>query len=216
MIGRAALVSLLVAALFAACKKKESPAADPAPAGSSAGTTPTSGGSASGGRPARSTPTPAGDNRVTDTTDWAPRTGPGFTITAPRAGTLDKVAAHDDVRAFDRYTFHEDGHEKFVVEITTLPEDADLGMTLNNMRMRITSRTQSVRNEDLLDPSEATGDVTGRDISYVVDEGDDTLHARSKVLGKGLQIFEIRAVAMPGKDNAARVDRFVDSFAFTP
>lgn len=211
MIGRVVLVSLLAVSVGAACKKKERSAVDDPPAGSSA---PTGASSGSGAKPSSTQP-PAGDKRVNDSTGWSPQTGPGFTVQAPGPATVEKVTPKDE-RPLDRYTFHTAPYESFVVEITELAASDDLGMTLNNMRMRITSQTQSVRGEDLIDRGPATGEVTGRDIWYVVDQDDQTLHARSKLLGKGQKIYEIRAMAVQGEDNDKITDAFVESFAFAP
>lgn len=213
MIGRVVLVSLLAVSVGAACKKKDRPAAEDPPAGSSA-TTGSSTPSGSGATAPPGTNPPAGDKRVNDPTGWSPQTGPGFTVQAPGPATVEKVTPKGE-RPFERYTFHTAETEALVVEITELSAKDDLGMTLNNMRMRITSSTQSVRGEDLIDPSAATGEVTGRDIWYVVDQDNKTLHARSKVLGKGQKIYEIRGMALQGEENAGPTDKFVESFAFT-
>lgn len=143
---------------------------------------------------------------------WTAQTGPGFTVQAPGPATHEKVPAKDGDRAFDRYTFFRADREAYVVEITELPADADVGMMLGNMRMRITGRTQAVRSEDYLEG----GEVTGRDLRYVVEWGDDTLGARSKLLGKGNRLFEVRGVAPEDDPRSETADKFVDSFAFAP
>lgn len=144
--------------------------------------------------------------------NWSPQSGPGFTVSAPGAGKLEKVGAHDGDRAFDRYTFHKTDTESYVVEITEIPEADDLGMALTDMRMRITAQTQSVRHEDMIE----VGDVIGRDIWYTVDQGDDVLHARSKLIGKGHKIFQVRGVSTEDKAREAEAEKFVESFALTP
>ena len=203
MIGRVVLVSLLA---LAACKKKNNAAENDPP------TDPTSNPTGSSNPTGMTTtPTTSGDKRVNDSS-WSPQTGPGFTVSASGPAKLEKIPAHDDERAFDRYTFHHTDTESYVVEITEMREGEDLGMTLNNMRMRITTRTQSVRGEDLIEG----GEVTGRDIWYVLDQGDDTLHARSKLLGKGLKIYEVRGVSTEDKEREAEAEKFVESFALTP
>ncbi|MGE0395191.1 MAG: hypothetical protein AB7T06_00590 [Kofleriaceae bacterium] len=197
---RVVLVSLLV---LAACKKKDSAAEADPPAGSSGSTA----SSDSSG-----TAKPTGDKRVSDSTNWATQTGPGFTVKAPGAATIEKVAAADGDRAFDRYTFHKADLESYVVEITELPESEDVGMELGNMRMRIAAQTQAMIHEDMLEG----GEVTGRDIWYVIDQGDDTLRARSKLLGKGHKLYQVRGVSTEDKARQAEAEAFVDSFAFTP
>jgi hypothetical protein len=203
MIGRVVLVSLLA---LCACKKKDAAGDEQ---GSASGTT-GSAGSASVDKPA------AGAKRVNDS-GWSTQKGPGFSVNAPNAaGAVEKVAATKDARALDRYTFHTAPLESFVVEITEIPEKEDLHMTLGNMRMVLTSSTQSVRREDLIDASDATGELTGYDIWYVHDVGDDTLRARSRMFAKAHKIYEIRGYAPKGEETEAKVDKFVESFAFTP
>jgi hypothetical protein len=204
VIGRLALVSLLA---LTACKKKETAGSDPPTSSSTTGSSTTP--------PTPTTPTPSGDKRVTDSNGWTEHKGPGFTVNAPNAATTEKVAATKDVRAFERFTFYKADRESYVVEVTDLTEKDDLGMTLNNMRMALTSGTQNVRGEDLIDPSETMGEVTGRDIWYVVEQGDETLRARSKLLGKGLKIFEVRGIA-PRDNGEAEMEKFVESFKLTP
>ncbi len=133
-------------------------------------------------------------------------------MTAPNAPTAEKVAAHDGIRAFERHTFHKTDVESYVVEITELPANEDVGMALNEMRMRITSQTQAVIHEDLIEG----GEVTGRDIWYVIDQGDDTLRARSKLVANGQKIYEVRGVSREDKDRQVLAEKFVDSFALTP
>lgn len=151
-----------------------------------------------------SAPPSSGEKRV----DWQKQTGPGFTVEAPGPAKVEKVPAVDaDERAFDRYTFHTAPRESYVVEITELPAKVDPNMALHNKRMLISTRTQSIRNEDFLDGG-------GLDLRYWADEGDDTLHARSKLITNGQQLIEIRGISPESAD--AAVDRFVDSFAITP
>jgi hypothetical protein len=185
-----------------ACKKKDNATADdPPPTGSS--TT---------GTAAKPT-TPTGDKRVTDSTTWTEQTGPGFTVKAPGPATHEKVAATKGARALDRYTFHKADVDSYVVEVTELPASADLGMMLTNMRMVITGGTQAVRHEDLIEG----GEVLGRDIWYIVDAEDgDALRARSKLVGRGNKIYEVRTVALENEVREAEADKFVDSFALTP
>jgi hypothetical protein len=213
MIGRVLLVSLLA---ISACKKKDN-AGDPPSTGTPTSGTPSTGtpttGTPTGTPTTTDTPTtPSGDKRVNDSPGWSPQTGPGFTVNAPGPAKIEKVPAHDGDRAFDRYTFHKTDTELYVVEVTEIPAKDDLGMALNNMRMRITTQTQSVRSEDLIEG----GEVTGRDIRYIVDQGDDTLHARSKVLGKNQKLYEVRGVAAEDKAREAEADKFVDSFELAP
>ncbi len=151
---------------------------------------------------------------MTDTTGWTEHKGPGFTVSAPGPATVEQIAAHDDVRALERHTYFKNEIESYVVEITEFRESDDLGMMLNNMRMALTSATQSVRGEDLIDPSETSGDVTGRDIWYVVEIGVETHRARSKLLGKGHKIYEVRGISPREKE--ADAEKFVESFTFTP
>lgn len=150
---------------------------------------------------------------MNDSSTWSPQTGPGFTVKAPNPATIDNVPAHDRHRAFVRYTFHKTELESYIVEITELPADADLGMEVNHMRMRIAAGTQALRSEDYI---EEPG-INGRDLRYVIDQEDDTLRARSKILGKGNKIFQVRGVA-DQVDEARQelAEQFVDSFAFTP
>lgn len=208
MIGRVVLVSLLA---LSACKKKDS---DPETGTTGTGTTATgtaATGTADTSNPrspaAADTPTkkPSGDTQVEK------QTGPGFTVEAPGPATTEKVPAHGSDRAFERFTFYKSPTELYVVEITDLAESDDVGMVVNQMRMRITSQTQSVRNEEWIE-----GEVNGRDIRYVVDQGDDTLHARSKLLPKGHKIYQVRGVSPEDATHEAAAEKFVDSFAFTP
>ena len=153
-------------------------------------------------------------NDSTASTDWTVHKGPGFTVRAPAAPKIEKVPANEDARELERYTYFTTELESYVVEITEISEKDDLGLTLNNMRMMVTSRTVSVRGEDLIDRSETMGEVTGRDIWYVIVHGDHTLHARSKLLGKGHRIYEVRGIGP--KNGEAAAERFVDSFALVP
>lgn len=191
MVGRVVLVSLLA---LTACKKKE-PTGDPSPTTGSAAST-------------AATPT-TGDKRVSDS---SPQTGPGFTVSAPGPAKLEKIPAQDGDRAFDRYTFHHTDTESYVVEVTELPESEDVLMALNQMRMSIASQTQAVRSEDYLEG----GEITGRDLRYVIDQGDDTLRARSKLLGKGHKLYQVRGVATEDAARNEAAEKFVDSFEFTP
>ncbi len=143
--------------------------------------------------------------------NWSQQTGPGFTVSAPGPATIEKIPAADRRPAIERYTFRKSELVSYVVEISEYPESDDIEMDMNTLRMRITSSTQSVRHEDYLE-----GEVSGRDIGYVVDQGDDTLRARSKLLGKGKKLYEARGVAPEGEAPEAEVDRFVGSFALTP
>ncbi|MFN0248454.1 MAG: hypothetical protein ACKV2T_16295 [Kofleriaceae bacterium] len=203
MIGRVVLASLLA---LAACKKKDSAGSEQ---GSAAPTSSTGASSTGGDKP-------SGDKRVNDS-GWSTQKGPGFSVSAPGAASaVEKVPASKDARALERYTFHTAPLESFVVEITEIPAKDDLGMVLGNMRMVLAAHTQSLRREDLIDASEPTGEVMGRDIWYVVDVGDDTLRARSKLLGKGQKVYEVRAYAPKGTEPEAKVDKFVESFVLTP
>jgi hypothetical protein len=202
MIGRVVLVSLLA---LSACKKKDNAAGNDPPS-----TNPPSGSASPTGSSPTPT-TPSGEKRVNDS-NWSPQTGPGFTVSAPGPATVEKVPAKGGDRAFDRYTFHHTDTESYVVEITELKESDDLGMQVNHKRMRITSQTQSVRGEELLEG----GEVMGRDIWYIVDQNDDTLHARSKLFGKAQKIYEVRGVSTEDKAREAEAEKFVESFALTP
>lgn len=144
--------------------------------------------------------------------NWTAQTGPGFTVQAPGPATHEKVPRDGTDRAFDRYTFYTSERESYVVEVTALSADDDVGMVVGEMRMRITARTQAVRNEDWIEGD----DIKGRDLRYVHDQGDDTLGARSKIIGKGTTIFHVRGIAPEDDPRSALADKFIDSFAMTP
>ncbi|CAN5915330.1 hypothetical protein BH11MYX2_BH11MYX2_05580 [soil metagenome] len=182
---------LLVVLFIAACRKHE----EPAP-----------------------TATPTHDEQTQPRADTSPakssgskQTGPGFTVIAPGAATVEKGPFDDGLPDDDVYTFKIAGKERYEVRIHPVRADQNGLQAASIVRDKIVFTAAVKLNEDDV----AEGNLRGFDLRYKTDKDDAHLFVRSWIVSDDKNVFHVRAV-YPKKDQEEAADAFVDSFAVTP